>query len=73
MKSLFRLAGAATIAVLVSSTPIASAQPRDAGSRDRDSKIVRILKTIQKVFGVSGHTDGIIPPRPAPPPPPTNP
>ncbi len=74
MKSFFRLAGAVTVAVLVSSTaPIASAQPRAAGSRDLKPKIVRIIKTIQKLFGVSGHTDGLIPPRPEPTPTPTNP
>lgn len=66
MRVSFRFLAAVAIAVLVSNMSVAAA-PRDRGTR-LDPKIVKVIKQLQKIFGVSSHTDAPMPPRPTPPP-----
>ena len=64
MKSVFRLLTAVAVVVFIFlSTPVASAQPRDGGWRDLP-QLVKIVKKLQKVFGIASHEDAALPPRP---------
>jgi hypothetical protein len=64
MKFRLRFIAAIAVAVFLSvSAPAASAKPRDS-RWDVPSSIVKIVKKLQDLFGVSTHTDAPQPPRP---------
>ncbi len=54
--------------ITLSSGPVAVAAPRSDRGRDRSAPIVRILKQLQKFFGIGTQDTLPIPPRPEPTP-----
>ena len=69
MKFFLRFLAAVAIAVLVSSSaPVAAAQPRDRGFRQPEPKIVKVIKQLGRLFGISSQADAPVPPRPEPEP-----
>jgi hypothetical protein len=57
------------LAAALSLPSVAAAAPRFHEDRDFSDRIVRVIRTIQKFFGVTSNVDGATPPLP----PPTNP
>lgn len=74
MNSYLRRTTVVVLAVALSLPVFAAASP-DTLRRDRDQidRIVRVIKKIQRIFGVSKNDDLPQPPVPTPPPPPTVP
>jgi hypothetical protein len=68
MKVYSRRFAAVVLAASLAIAPIAIASPQGRGGRDRDfgEKVVRIIKQIQKLFGVSSNDDLPLPPPPRP-------
>lgn len=65
MKSRLRIFAAVALAVvLFVQAPAVSATPKDGIGRDVPAKIVKFIKKLQNLFGVSSNTDAPQPPRP---------
>ena len=65
MKSAFRTLAAVAVAAVLTFplAPIAAASPCD-GNDDLTSRIVHVVKKLQKLFGITSQTNEPIPPRP---------
>lgn len=68
MKNQLRRAAVILLAASISLSPMAGAPPRDRGGHDRDfsKEIVRIIKRVQKLLGISSNDDLPLPPPPHP-------
>lgn len=64
MKTRFRGVAAAVLAASIVLSPMAAASPQGGRDRDLSEKIVRFIKHIQKIFGVSSDNDIPTPPHP---------
>jgi hypothetical protein len=70
MNSRFRRTAVAVLAVALSLPPVAAAAPQQGRNRNETDPIVRLVRKIQRVLGISRNDDLPQPPIPVPPPPP---
>jgi hypothetical protein len=64
MKTVSHRGAALLLAVTLAFSPLALAGTRSERRRDLPDPIIRIVKKIQKIFGITTNDDGMIPPRP---------